>query len=76
MPTNLNKFAFLDGKNSENGILSKIGLSEKELTQKKKLMYKINRNVQSKLSKLQKVLETSRDKLKTLSNVHKAGNLN
>ncbi|KAJ3648785.1 hypothetical protein Zmor_020561 [Zophobas morio] len=73
IPVNLNKFDFLTENSNKSGILSKIGLSVKELTPRKAKMYEINRNLKSKMCKLTKLLEKERDKVKTLQTLCDSG---
>ena len=63
------KFAFLN--EGSKGILGKIGLSKKDLSPTKNLMYKIHRSTTAKFSKLKSLLENEREKVKTLSDLYK-----
>ena len=71
VPKRCDKFAFLNESNT--GILGKIGLSKKDLTPTKNLMYKIHRNTTSKISKLRSLLEHEKNKVKLISDLYKNG---
>nr|XP_015838949.1 PREDICTED: uncharacterized protein LOC107398640 [Tribolium castaneum] len=66
------KFAFLN-EGDKNGILNKMRLSRADLTSREKQMYHIHRNVTSRLSKLQKLLQQERSKVNTLQDLYNSG---
>lgn len=67
-PACLDQFSFLSDKNT--GILSQAGLSEKDLSPQKAIMYKVHRNVTSKLSKLRSLLKDTRAHLTTIRDLY------
>ncbi|KAF2886581.1 hypothetical protein ILUMI_19593, partial [Ignelater luminosus] len=67
-----NKFGFLN-ESIKKGILGKVELSKKELSPKKNIMYKIHRNMCTKVSKLKKALENEKSQLKILRQLYDEG---
>ncbi|KAF2904270.1 hypothetical protein ILUMI_01902, partial [Ignelater luminosus] len=67
-----NKFGFLN-ESIKKGILGKVELSKKELSPKKNIMYKIYRNMCTKVSKLKKALENEKSQLKILRQLYDEG---
>ncbi|KAF2903322.1 hypothetical protein ILUMI_02867 [Ignelater luminosus] len=66
------KFGFLN-ESVKKGILGKVELSKKELSPKKNIMYKIHRNMCTKVSKLKKALENEKSQLKILQQLYDEG---
>lgn len=73
---NMNNFTFLNQEepSSSHGILGTIGISKKDLSPQKSLMYSVHRNVTSKLSKLRNMLMHEREQHKTLKKLFDNGN--
>lgn len=65
------KFNFLLEK--RKGILSKIGIPKRDLSPMKSEMYKVHRNVSSKLSRLKQELKRTKNKLEELTTLYNEG---
>ncbi|VEN50724.1 unnamed protein product [Callosobruchus maculatus] len=64
------KYSFLSEK---TGILQKSGLSKRDLTLQKEIMYQVHRNTLSKLSKLRNSLKQKKSDLMALRNLYNDG---
>lgn len=65
------KYSFL--LENKKGILTKAGLSKKDLTQQEEIMYREHRNVTSKLAKLRTLLKNERAHVNSLRNLYNEG---